>query len=159
MAGKRQPTDLVVAKGKKHLTQAEEKARRANEVNACTDKAVRAPKWLPEDLRSDFNWISKRLIELNIFCKLDRDTLGRYLVAQKAWVSASGYASEAIAARDVEAAADWSAIQDRYFKQCRACAGDLGLTITSRCSLVIPQKPEAEGKDPFLMLLEGRKKA
>lgn len=160
MPGRRQPTAVVEANGKKHLSQAEKEERRSGEVNACTDKAVRAPKWLPEKLRKEFNDISKRLIELGIFCKLDRDTLGRYLVAHDAWVSASKYAAEAIAAKDADAAAEWSSIQDRYFKQCRACAGDLGLTITSRCTLVVPQKPDDAAKqDPFLRLLERRKKA
>ena len=160
MPGRRQPTAVVEANGKKHLSQAEKEERRSGEVNACTDKTVRAPKWLPEKLRKDFNDISKRLIALGIFCKLDRDTLGRYLVAHDAWVSASQYAAEAIAAKDADAAAEWSSIQDRYFKQCRACAGDLGLTITSRCTLVIPQKSDAGAEqDPFLRLIERRKKA
>lgn len=147
MAGRRQPTELVKAKGKKHMTKAEEDARRRSEVNAAMNKAVRAPKWLPEELRPEFNDISKRLIKLGIFCKLDRDTLGRYLVAHQAWVSVSRYAIEAIGKRDSEGAAEWSAIQDKYFKQCRACAGDLGLSISSRCQLVIPQAPEEDDDD------------
>ena len=38
----------------------------------------------------------------------------------------------------VEAADEWSRVQDRYFKQARACASDLGLTVTSRCRLTVP---------------------
>ena len=33
-------------------------------------------------------------------------------------------------------------LQDKAFKQCLACAKELGLTITSRCKLIIPQPPE-----------------
>ena len=35
-------------------------------------------------------------------------------------------------------------LQDKAFKQCLACAKELGLTITSRCKLVIPTPPDDE---------------
>ena len=35
-------------------------------------------------------------------------------------------------------------LQDKAFKQCLACAKELGLTITSRLKLVIPQPPDGE---------------
>lgn len=33
-------------------------------------------------------------------------------------------------------------LQDKAFKQCLMCAKELGLTITSRCKLIIPQPPD-----------------
>jgi hypothetical protein len=45
MAGQRQPTDLVVMKGKKHLTKAEIEARKNAEVVAPNDK-VKPPAYL-----------------------------------------------------------------------------------------------------------------
>ena len=33
-------------------------------------------------------------------------------------------------------------LQDKAFKQCLACAKELGLTITSRCKLVVPPPPD-----------------
>lgn len=33
-------------------------------------------------------------------------------------------------------------LQDKAFKQCLACAKELGLTITSRCKLVVPSPPD-----------------
>ena len=39
--------------------------------------------------------------------------------------------------------------QDKVFKQCRAAASDLGLTITSRCRIVVP-KQEDKPKNPFV---------
>lgn len=33
-------------------------------------------------------------------------------------------------------------LQDKAFKQCLACAKELGLTVTSRCKLVIPTPPD-----------------
>ena len=45
MAGQRQPTDLVVMNGRKHLTKAEIEARKNAEVTAPCDK-VRPPSYL-----------------------------------------------------------------------------------------------------------------
>ena len=40
-------------------------------------------------------------------------------------------------------------LQDKSFKQCRACANDLGLTITSRCKLILPKTPENPKENKF----------
>ncbi len=36
--------------------------------------------------------------------------------------------------------------QDKLFKQCRQASSDLGLTISSRCKLVIPKKDDGKQK-------------
>ena len=54
----------------------------------------------------------------------------------------------------MEGAGNWSALQEKYFKQARACANDLGLTITSRCRLVVPKAPERPEENPLMHLLE-----
>ena len=36
--------------------------------------------------------------------------------------------------------------QDKLFKQCRQTATDLGLTITSRCKIVLPKTKEEKKK-------------
>ena len=46
MAGARQPTDLVVRNGRKHLTRAEEDARRDREVVVPAPQRAKPPKWL-----------------------------------------------------------------------------------------------------------------
>lgn len=35
-------------------------------------------------------------------------------------------------------------LQDKAFKQCLACAKELGLTISSRCKLIVPTPPETD---------------
>ena len=151
MSGRRQPTDLVIAKGRKHLTKNEVGTRKAGEVTADPPKQIRSPAWLPDDLKPDFRRIAKQLIALKIFSTLDYDALGRYLVAHASWLEASGQAMIYLKRKDVEAAREWAAIQDKYFKQARACAEDLGLTISSRCKLVIPQVAlDDDDDDDFL---------
>lgn len=169
MAGTRQPTALVEAKGKKHLTKAETAQRKAREPKPTVPKTAVPPKWLAEPLRKDFRAIGKQLIDLGIYSKLDADALGRYLMAQHQWLIATQMAEKALTRRkasgiegvpprldpDMDEAESWGRIQERYFKQARNCANDLGLTITSRCRLVLPEGAGAkEPPNPVLELLK-----
>ncbi len=88
MAGPRQPTDLLVLKGNKHLTKAETEARRAAEVKAPPPKSkrVKPPAYLPESLHKKFRTLAKQLIEIGILAEIDYDCLGaRYLLAEQAY--------------------------------------------------------------------------
>ena len=40
-------------------------------------------------------------------------------------------------------------LRDKALKQCRACASDLGLTISSRCKLVAPKVEEPVKENKF----------
>jgi len=156
MPGPRQSTDLLKANGRKHLSRTEEAERRSREVRVEPPKTAKPPKWLPEELKKDFRALGKRLIAAGLYTDLDADTLGRYLAAQHQWAIAAEQAEAALQERDQEAAEDWSRIQERYFKQARGCANDIGLTVTSRCRLVVPEsaKPK-EDDNPFLQLIQG----
>ena len=156
MAGKRQPTDVVIANGRKHLSKTEEAERRSGEVKAPTAKTAKPPKWLPEELKKDFRSIGKKLIAIGLYSDLDADTLGRYLVAQREYLMATKYVIKAYQERDPEEVEDWSRIQDRHFKQARNCANDMGLTVTSRCRLVVPEGAQkTEDDNPLLQLIQG----
>lgn len=160
MPGPRVPTDVLKANGRKHLSKAEEAKRRAGEVKVEPPKTAKPPKWLPEGLKKDFRAIGKKLIEAGLYTDLDADTLGRYLVAHHQWLIATQETERHLAAqlKDVKAVDEWSRVQKRYFKQCRNCANDMGLTVTSRCRLVIPEssRPKEE-TNPLLVLMGGGK--
>ncbi len=147
MPNVRQPVDLIRATGKKHLTKAEIEERSASEVKAPPAKRVRAPSWLPASLREDYKTVAKQLIALGIFSDLDADVLGRYLMAQESYLQASDHLGEALDRGDPESVAEWGQIQDRFFKQATTSAKELGLTVSSRCRLVVPA-PEEEAEDP-----------
>lgn len=157
MPGPRQPTDLVKSNGRKHLSKTEEAERRSREAKVPKAKTAKPPKWLPESLKKDFRALGKKLIAAGIYTDLDADNLGRYLVAQHQWIIATSEAEKALDQRDQEQAEAWGRVQDRYFKQARNCANDLGLTVTSRCRLVVPEnvRQKTEDKNPFLQLIEG----
>lgn len=46
----------------------------------------------------------------------------------------------------------WSGQMARFEKICRGCAADMGLTVTSRCRLVVPQVELAPESDPLAEL-------
>jgi P27 family predicted phage terminase small subunit len=43
----------------------------------------------------------------------------------------------------------YAGLQDKYFKQCRAAANDLGLSISARCRLVVPKAQEKPPENKF----------
>ena len=160
MPGPRQPTDLIKAKGRKHLSRAEEAERRSREVQPSAPKTAKPPKWLPEQLKKEVRSLGKQLLASGLYTNLDADNLGRYLIAQHQWIIATGEAESALSQRNQEQAEAWGRIQDRYFKQARNCANDLGLTVTSRCRLVIPEGAKTtEDVNPFLQLIQSERYA
>lgn len=125
--------------GRKHLTRAEEDARRDTEVRVPPPARAKPPRWLPKELHTEFRALGKQLIAVGLYSALDADTLGRYLIAHHEWIAATAEVQRALAPpRDVESADAWGRIQERYFKQARNCANDMGLTVSSRCRLVLP---------------------
>ena len=160
MSGARQPTDLIVAKGRKHLSRTEEAERRAGELKVPPAKTAKPPKWLPENLQKEYRRIGKQLIQVGLLTELDCDTLGRYVVSHDQWLKAMQYADDQLVVGNLKSADDWGRVQERYFKAARACANDLGLTVTSRCKLVVPPAAkDDEEQNPFLQLIQGGRRA
>lgn len=140
MAGGRQTTDMIRAKGRKHMTRAEEDARRDAEVRVPPPAKAKPPRWLPKELGREFRALGNQLLAVGLFTSLDADTLGRYLVAHHEYLAATAEVQRALTPpRDSAAAETWGRVQERYFKQARNCANDMGLTVTSRCRLVLPE--------------------
>lgn len=152
MAGQRQPIDLVIARGKKHLTQAEIEERRASEVAPCADD-IKAPAYLSAKQKRHFDKLVRQLDKIKIMGETDVDTLARYVVAETQYQEAvkelRRLAKDRPTDRDDEGyytkVETWAALQDiadkrqeRYFKQAATLARDLGLTISSRCKLQVP---------------------
>lgn len=158
MSGPRQPLELLEAKGSKHLTKKEKAERSAQEVKLPRPKKISPPEWLPEWMKGDFRKLAKELLEAGMGAAgLDRDTIGRYLVARHQFTAAMHKVNAALDAEDVEELGKWSREQERCFKQCRACANDMGMTITSRCRLVVPQVEKAE-ENPFEAMMRERQR-
>lgn len=166
MAGygkQREPIDLIIAKGKKHLTKEEIAERRNSEINIDDYKNVKAPSYLSKKQKNEFTEIATKLVDIGIMSELDEDCLARYLIAKDNYLkftkllnsamknkTSKKYKEDAemqrILSLDIES---YLIQQDRAFKQCNTCADKLGLTITSRCRLQVPQAPEKPKKNKF----------
>lgn len=157
MPGPRQPTDVVKANGRKHMSRAEEAQRRAVEVQVIPPDRAEPPKWLAKKFHGEFRELGERLLKAGLYTELDRDVVAQFLTARERWVRADKLASAAIRARDEKLAREWTTVQGAYFKQCRQCAEAMGLSVTSRCRLVVPpglDQPTGD-QNPFLSLIEG----
>lgn len=157
MPGPRQKLSVLEGNGRKHLSKSEKARRAEQEVNLPKPKTMRLPKWLPEEHRKEFRTLAKELLAADMgAAQLDRDTLGRYVVAQAQYAQACKMAGDALAAKNAALAEKWTKLQDTCFKQARACANDMGMTITSRCRLVLPEGAKKKEKNPFEQMMEER---
>lgn len=152
MAGRpRQPIALVEAKGNKHLTKEEIARRKAEELSVPIPKVVHPPEYIADapKLVEEFNDIAEKLLALKILTELDADSLARYLLAKQNYLQYTSLLNSAIRKNKVAEMAAIQTMQDKAFKQVRAAASDLGLTISSRCRLVVPQAPTAPKGNKF----------
>ena len=166
MAGygkQREPIDLIIAKGKKHLTKEEIAERRNSEINIDDYKNVKAPSYLSKKQKNEFTEIATKLVDIGIMSELDEDCLARYLIAKDNYLKFTKLLNSAIknkASKKYKEDAEMQRIlsvdieayliqQDRAFKQCNTCADKLGLTISSRCRLQVPQAPEKPKENKF----------
>ena len=137
MAGQRLPIEVVQARGSKHLTKAEIQERKEREIKPVTDDII-APDYLTKKQKDTFYKLSSQLEKLKIMGETDVDALARYIVANDSDVHATKQLRKSEVKNDPMKYESWSKIQERNFKMVRASANDLGLSISSRCKLVVP---------------------
>lgn len=142
MSKRREPTDLVIAKGRKHFTKKDIEDRRAKEIDVPY-KDIEAPPYLTGAMQDEFYDIAYKLLDIGIMTELDEDCLARYLIAKQQYLRYSNLITKALQKGDLENAAKLVTTQDKLHKQVRTAASDLGLTITSRCKLQVPDAPES----------------
>lgn len=152
MGRNKQPVSLLLIKGKKHLTKQEIEERKSTEVKAPANN-VRPPAYLPDELKKEFRKIANELKSIDLITNLDVDALARFLLAREQYVRVTEVLRETNPR--YEEYGEVLISQDKLFKQCRAAASDLGLTITSRCRLVVPKKPDDQPKSEEEQLFGG----
>lgn len=160
MAGRpKEPINLIMAKGKKHLTKAEIKERQEKEIR--TDYInVKPPEYLNQDEKEEFNRIAKILLDIGIITELDEDCLAHYLISNTTYVKYTKKIRELenqlLKAKKIEKKNKilsdidlYLTYQARALKQCRACANDMGLSISSRAKLVMPPSKDPPKENKF----------
>ena len=156
MAGQRQPIALVEGKGKKHLTKAEIEERKNTEVVAPSNR-VKPPAYLTPEQKKKFRKLAKELLEIKLLANVDCDALARLLIAQEQFTEVTekirqtplmvqGEIGEVVN----EERERLMIIQDRCMKQCRQGAADFGMTVSSRCRLVVPKLKDTKPENKFM---------
>jgi len=143
----RLPIEVVQARGAKHLTKAEIAERQACEIKPIADDII-APDYLTKKQKETFYKLSSQLEKLKIMGETDVDALARYITANDSYVHATKQLRKKDVKNDPVKYESWSRAQERTFKMVRSSANDLGLSISSRCKLVVPtpateEKPKA----------------
>lgn len=156
MARPRQPIDLIVAKGNKHLTRAEIEERKSSEVKPITDD-ISPPSYLStKKQKEEFNKIANQLMKLKILGETDVDTLARYVLSRDLYVNLTKQIQKKKILEDPILLDKYMKNQDRAFRQCDICAKALGLTISSRCRLVVPETKQEVPKENKFKKFEKR---
>ena len=142
---KKQPVNLILAKGNKsRLTKDEIKARREAEEKIKIDNdKIQAPDYLPKELVEKFDYLAGQLQNIDLMDNLDCDSLARYISSEHNYqrimkrINRTGIENEKYY--------QLTLLAEKYFKMARQSASDMGLNITSRLKLTIPEsddKPE-----------------
>lgn len=156
MAGRNRKM-LSVIQG--NLTKEQIKERQIHEerMRGPTEN-IEAPTYLTAAQKREFDDIASKLVALGIFSELDVDNLARYLDSKYQYIQ---IVKELKKIKPTETIVNddgrkTTIVNDDYpklqrtkknlFDECRSAAADLGLTITSRLKLVIPEPPEKEQK-------------
>lgn len=157
MAGrKKQPLSVIQGKGRSnHITKDEAKKRQAQEeaLRGHTDK-IEAPTYLLKSQKDEFDKIASELLRMNIFSNLDIDSLARYIDSKYQYIKLIKLLRRTKPTDDFKVYAQMQRSKNLLFNECRSAANDLGLTITSRLKLVIPEndegsKPKTEAEKRF----------
>ncbi len=152
MARPREPVKLIQAKGKKHLTKKEIEERTEQEIEVPFVD-IKIPEYLNKEQKKEFKEISEKLLKIGIFTELDVDNLGRYLQSKGIYLQYTKQLNSLLKNKAKDEVEDairidninrMQRLQDIAFKQCQSSARDLGLTVTSRCKIVIPPQEDDE---------------
>lgn len=146
MARPKEPIQLVLAKGNSHLTKEEIEERKRSEVQPVCDE-VEPPSYLTAKQKKEFAKYAEQLKKLRIIGETDVDILARYIMSQDLYIKLTKQLSKREVLNDPFLLDKYIKNQDKAFKQCQSCARELGLTIASRCKLVVPQTETTQKKE------------
>ncbi len=149
MTRAKKPVDLLLVNGNARLTKAEIESRRIQEeaLKPNTDK-LKYPNWLTNPVaRREYNAISKELQQINLMTNLDVNTLVSYCLAYALYIKASEeLQSQPLLIEKQLASGSTQLVENplvktqlKYSNEMKALAATMGLSITSRMKLVVPQ--------------------
>ena len=160
----KEPINLIMTKGRKHLTKSEIEERQATEIQPCTDN-IRPPSYLTAKQKKRFQELAEQLLKINILDETDVETLAHYVTAEDLYQQTVKDIRTAQKCKpkngELTDMSEWAKMmdkldkrQERYFKQAHTTAASLGLTISSRCKIVVPTVPEAPKESKFTQFVK-----
>jgi len=157
---KKQNINVVLLKGKTHLTkkQIEERKLQEKKLQPATDR-VMPPEWLDEVAVEEWHRVVEELKALKLMTNLDVMALAIYcdsvskFVQTTEKVKKNGLTYEYTTATGKrKAVSPEVTAQQQYANQIRAFCSEFGLTPSSRLRLVVPakeEKPKTEEEEMF----------
>ena len=144
MGRPRKSAAVLEIEGKSHKSKAELEERKLQEEAMLIDDELSPPDFLPKRLKDRFEWYVGQLRELNLIGNVDAELLARYVTSQEQYEKVAKKISRLDPVNNLEEYSKLVTAQNKLFTQCRQAGSDLGLSITSRGKLVVPQKEEVK---------------
>lgn len=136
----KEPVDLVILKGNKHLTKAEIEARKSKEVKADNDNIFAPPSLKTKKLKDRFNYLAEQLLNCNIISNLDVESLARYVLLEEQYNKITSLLNKTDILSD-----EYDGLlvkQTKTFNMLDKTSNELCLNIISRCKVSIPKADE-----------------
>ena len=105
------------------------------------------PSYLNKKQKAEFEEIAEQLRALGVLNETDADAVARYVLSRALYIELTKQLNKKEVINDPHLLDQYIKNQDKAFKQCRATAADLGLTITSRAKLVVPDSAKPVPKE------------
>lgn len=140
MGRPKEPIDLVMLKGNKHLTKDEIEERKNSEVKVDTDNVFAPPTLKGKKLKDRFNYLAEQLLNASIMTNLDVEGLARYVTLEEQY----NKITKAISKVDI-LSDDYDKLlikQGKIFQMLDKAGNELCLNIISRCKVSIPKVEE-----------------
>ncbi len=161
MAGR---TKKVIELSKRNISNKEKKSRTEQEKKLKLGREqLKAPEWLPELGKKEFERIVKETETINLLDNLDLGFLAIYCNAYSSYTEVTsmilerGYLGIRTTANDkYETVHPLLVVQEKYIKQIMQCSTKLGLATTDRLKLIVPTKEDPK-ENKFIELIRNRK--
>lgn len=140
MSRPKEPVDLVILKGNKHLTKAEIEERKSKEVKADADNIFAPPSLKTKKLKDRFNYLAEQLLNCNIISNLDVESLARYVLLEEQYNKITSLLNKTNILSD-----EYDGLlikQTKTFTMLDKTSNELCLNIISRCKVSIPKADE-----------------
>lgn len=152
MGRPKKPVALLRAEGKSHYSKEELAEREASELKVDLP-VVEAPSYLTDSQKKEFMGFVAMFdsVDESLLTQLDADVLARYVLAKRHYLRFTKLLNAAIKSNDcdVDKVSKLQRSQNAAFMQCQACASSLGMTITSRCKIVVPKHEDKKAENRF----------